>query len=376
MKRIALVLLFVLCGSAHAVDFTPIGGFSSSQIDTSAELAAIVGDETGSGALVFGTAPTFTTSINLGGNCLLYPDAANTLALRNDTNPQTLNVYGTYTDANNYSRLRIGGFSGNIAEFVMDSLGTGPIVDFRVGTEESAGRLILKSGGSDRWILHSDGVLRAQTDNTYDIGLSSSNRPRSGYFATSVVVGANTDPKVIVNRTAATDYARVMFQTGGTEMFALGPRGDNGGSGINNTLSLTGNAADSYPVVLNVIPGGANYTVEVGAAHKLKASGKFSHGTAGALTIATGAITVTKGYHAIDTEAAAATDDLDTINGGAEGDRVIVRAANAARTVVLKDGTGNLKLEGDCSLDNSEDTIELIHDGTNWLEVCRSNNGA
>ena len=37
------------------------GGFGSSNIDTSAEIIAIVGDETGTGALVFGTSPTITT---------------------------------------------------------------------------------------------------------------------------------------------------------------------------------------------------------------------------------------------------------------------------------------------------------------------------
>jgi hypothetical protein len=41
------------------------GGLASTDIDTSSELAAIVGDETGSGALVFGTSPAFTTP-NLG----------------------------------------------------------------------------------------------------------------------------------------------------------------------------------------------------------------------------------------------------------------------------------------------------------------------
>lgn len=39
------------------------GGLASTDIDASSEIAAIVGDETGSGALVFGTSPTFTTSI-------------------------------------------------------------------------------------------------------------------------------------------------------------------------------------------------------------------------------------------------------------------------------------------------------------------------
>jgi hypothetical protein len=96
------------------------------------------------------------------------------------------------------------------------------------------------------------------------------------------------------------------------------------------------------------------------------------------LTIATGAITVTGGYHDVDTEADAASDDLDTISGGADGMRLVLRANNSGRTVVVKDGTGNIQCAGDMSLDNIQDTIELIYDGvqTAWLEVGRSDNGA
>jgi hypothetical protein len=49
--------------AAYSVEYGGSGssGLQSTDIDTSAEIAAIVGDETGSGALVFGTSPTFTT---------------------------------------------------------------------------------------------------------------------------------------------------------------------------------------------------------------------------------------------------------------------------------------------------------------------------
>lgn len=96
------------------------------------------------------------------------------------------------------------------------------------------------------------------------------------------------------------------------------------------------------------------------------------------LTIASGAITVYSGYHNVDTEANAASDDLDTINGGADGMRLVLQANNAARTVVCKDGTGNLKLAGDFSLDNTEDTIDLIFNAVlnAWCEIGRSDNGA
>lgn len=96
------------------------------------------------------------------------------------------------------------------------------------------------------------------------------------------------------------------------------------------------------------------------------------------LTIATGVIAVTKRYHDVDTEADAATDDLATINGGIDGMELVLRANDAARTVVVKDATGNLQLAGDFSLDNTQDTIKLIFDSTlnAWLELSRSGNGA
>ena len=100
------------------------------------------------------------------------------------------------------------------------------------------------------------------------------------------------------------------------------------------------------------------------------------HGDGSELTVATGAVTITTGYHRVDTESDAASDVLDTVSGGTTGQILVLRAENDARSVVAKDGTGNLKLAGDCTLDNTEDTLTLIYNGTNWLELARSNNGA
>lgn len=95
------------------------------------------------------------------------------------------------------------------------------------------------------------------------------------------------------------------------------------------------------------------------------------------LTIASGAVTVSQSYHEIDTEGGAATDDLDTINDPASLTDVailVLRATSSSRTVVLKDGTGNLRLAGDFSLDHNRDTITLIGTGGIWYEVSRSDN--
>lgn len=99
------------------------------------------------------------------------------------------------------------------------------------------------------------------------------------------------------------------------------------------------------------------------------------------LTIATGAITVSRAdsvlYHKVETEGAVSTDDLETISGGYAGQILVLQAANSARTVVAKDGTGNLQLGGDRSLDNTEDKLMLINlNGNTWHELSFSDNGA
>jgi len=97
----------------------------------------------------------------------------------------------------------------------------------------------------------------------------------------------------------------------------------------------------------------------------------------GELTISSGEITVTGTWHNIDTESSSATDDLDTINGGVDGMRLIIKANNSSRTVVVKDTTGNIQINSDFSMDNQADFMELIFDAnTNfWYELGRSNNG-
>ena len=99
-------------------------------------------------------------------------------------------------------------------------------------------------------------------------------------------------------------------------------------------------------------------------------------------TIASGVVTVSGPgvtLLTVDTEAAAASDDLVTINGGTAGHRITLVAANTARTVVVK-STGNIDLStagGDFDLDSNVDTITLVYSAaaSMWLETSRSANG-
>lgn len=102
-------------------------------------------------------------------------------------------------------------------------------------------------------------------------------------------------------------------------------------------------------------------------------------GTPLSYTIAAGVITPVTPigrWIKVDTEASAATDDLDTITvtNFILGDEIVVSSANSARDTTLKDGTGNLRLASDFILTSTDDRIVLQYDGTNWCELHRSDN--
>lgn len=90
------------------------------------------------------------------------------------------------------------------------------------------------------------------------------------------------------------------------------------------------------------------------------------------LTLAVdGSITITQNYHLVDTYEDAATDELDTINGGADGFVLLIRPADGARTVVVKHNTGNILCGAaqDIALDDAHDWVQLVFDATlaKWL---------
>lgn len=115
----------------------------------------------------------------------LYPDAADTLALRNGTSAQTLNIYNTYTSASNYEKGTIA-FESNVFR-ISTSAATGTVrnIGIRPGT---GGVLALGSDGATRWEIGTGGGgnLLASADNTYDIGASGATRPRTVYVGTRV----------------------------------------------------------------------------------------------------------------------------------------------------------------------------------------------
>ena len=114
-----------------------------------------------------------------GGQPLVLTPQNNVLEQRNGTNAQTLRIYGTYTDASNYSRLSINGGTGYITA---EAAGTGSKPNIGL---YSGGTIYLNTGSMQWGLVEGIGLI-AWTDNAYDIGQSGSTRPRDLYMGRSI----------------------------------------------------------------------------------------------------------------------------------------------------------------------------------------------
>lgn len=263
-----------------------------------------------------------------GPDVALHRDASAVLALRNGTTAQAFRIYNTYTDASNYERAGLR-WNSNVFEIGTFAAGTGTVRELHLVPQTST----------------TGGKIEVAAVDVRPVRLYSANG--GTYLEAASVYGSNgSNPQFRISR----DYYGLVWGPRSTASATVG-------------LALQNNT-DTFVSVTN---GNSKTT-----------GGGIAFPTVGELTIATGAITVTGTFHRVDTEADAASDDLDTINGGIDGAVIILRAADSTRTVVVKDGTGNIQCAGDFSMDNAQDTITLIYSGalTAWLEISRSDNGA
>jgi len=157
-----------------------------------------------------------------------------------------------------------------------------------------------------------------------------------------------------ITATGQTGYAVNVDAGGGiTQPVHISGYVDHGGSGAYNSNSTD----DQLTVDLNYLQ---------------------SNFTNNELTIAAAAITLpTRAKISnwwIDTEADAASDTLSTINGGGEGDIIILTAVSNARTVNV-DEAGNIRLSSSPhALTHTDDTLMLLKLGANWKELSFSDN--
>jgi hypothetical protein len=143
--------------------------------------------------LSLGTSP-------LSGDILLVRDAAGALAQRNGTNPQTLRLYNTYTDASNYERLDLAWSASNLY------IKTG-----------SAGTM-----GVGNICQITSANFQPTADNSFDLGYSTAaNRWRHVYAGTNIYAGGG---HYMGNTTGAVGGA--LFGGSGVPAAGLGANGD------------------------------------------------------------------------------------------------------------------------------------------------------
>lgn len=108
-------------------------------------------------------------------------------------------------------------------------------------------------------------------------------------------------------------------------------------------------------------------------------------GSVSELTISAGVITLTNNSssYVLDTEGAVSTDDLDTINGGQDGQIIYIRSLDANRNIVVKHNTGNIfnpqgnnNVNRDITLDITGDFVLLRYssDFAKWIVLSSSFN--
>lgn len=93
-------------------------------------------------------------------------------------------------------------------------------------------------------------------------------------------------------------------------------------------------------------------------------------GTASTVYVSGGVLLLSgAGRYLVDTESMAASDDVDTINGLSDGEEIMLAPKSGSRTIVLKNGTGNLDIKSDISLNDANDRVRLIKETTNLVEA-------
>lgn len=226
-------------------------GHLLAQADNTYDIGASAGTRPRTAYLGTSLVVATTGTIGFSTDTILARDAANILALRNGTNPQTFVTYNTYTDASNYERFRIT-WSSNRAYLITGAAGTGTNRDLVFGDSESG-----------RWYIGgTTGHFLAETDNSYDIGASGATRPRSIFIGTNATVSG----KVIFDGTTTSTGAGAVGVTGSIHEITTTGTGDaltlaNGTEGQRLTIVYAAEGAGTDTAVLTPTTFGSGTTI-------------------------------------------------------------------------------------------------------------------
>ena len=144
------------------------------------------------------------------------------------------------------------------------------------------------------------------------------------------------------------------------------------GVGSNDTV-LTADSSEATGLKWAAVSGSW-----VGTATSILAMSKYqiNYGDEESSTISSGSVALDGMlFQKVDTEGSASSDDLNTLSSTQVNSFLILGANNNGRTVVIKDGGGNMLTAGDFSLDSSHDRILFeANSAATYVEISRSDN--
>jgi len=216
-------------------------------------------------------------------------------------------------------------------KFRQDGVFLGELNDLELYADDTGMQVKVRSGQS--WL--NGFFFESDATETLAITTADPTNDRIDRVAVKLDTGANTVDLVVVTGTpAGSPTPPTLTDTATVKYLSLGQVLVDAAASSILAGKITDERTYSYSDV-EVTPGGLNLA------------------DGGELTISTGAVTVSpssgEGFYQIDTESDASTDDLATINGGADGDVIVIRPENDAREVVLVE-TGNIQLPDDESI--------------------------
>jgi hypothetical protein len=231
-------------GVGDALTTNPLSQFAAT---TSSQLASVISDETGTGALVFGTSPTFTTSVTING--ALVQNTYSTIGS---------NGYGGYFAAttgatNNYAA----GFNGRVSQ---EGLGSSTFFGFMCGVKDDLTTNLNTGFGASALLTNIVGTKNCAfgyfslrlTTGSFNVGFGTETLYSNTTGAQNVAIGTNA---LFSNQTGAGNTAvgdLSLFQTTG---------GSNTGVGKNTLYDHTSgtfNTAIGWNTGRGIITGGSN----------------------------------------------------------------------------------------------------------------------
>jgi hypothetical protein len=200
-------------------------------------------------------------------------------------------------------------------------------------------------------------------DSSGNVGIGTTSPSRLFHIESTAAVllvkaSGDNQARMILNAGATSD-CRIELEDNGSTIWTFGMDSSNSNAFvISNSGSLGTDDALQISTSQNVtIP-----------------NGLFGFGSAASLTISSGAITVTKSFHMLNTEGNAGSDTVVNINGGLTGDILVLKQQFQTRNISFTDGAGNLRLAGNFNMNTQNDTLTLIKFNNVWVELSRRDN--